>query len=164
LRRIQTELRKSGLSADQARKIEQQSFRISNQEGQLKLLQSKLEKAGLGKGERPCWVKPDGTIDFLFDVVLGSDGIRMRENVILERAKERALLPIPQTDPTQALTETEFLRLTSPLYNSSLAENCRFFVTVFDSTGPTEKELYKSHLRTVEGHFYKRLSNDRAPF
>ena len=100
----------------------------------------------------------------MFDVVLGSDGMRMREIVIPERAKERATLPMPQTDPTEVLTEGDFLRRTAPLYDSSLAANCRFFVTVFDSTAPTEKDLYKNLLRTVEGHFYKRLSRERAPF
>lgn len=51
-----------------------------------------------------------------------------------------------------------------PLYDSSLVANCRFFVTVYDATGPAEKDLYKSLLRTVEGHFYKRLSLEPAPF
>ena len=34
--------------------------------------------AGHGKGERPCWVQLDGTIDYLYDVVLTSRGIKMR--------------------------------------------------------------------------------------
>ena len=85
------------------------------------------------------------------------------ENVSPERDKERAALPIPATDPSEVLTPGEFLKRTDLLYNNSLAANCRFFVTVFDSTGPTEKDRYKSLLRTVEGHFYKRLSLDRAP-
>jgi hypothetical protein len=144
--------------------VERQSFRIANQEGQLKHLQGQLEKAGLGKGERPCWVKPDGTIEYLFDVVLTDDGIRMRENALPARSRERETLPMPTTDPSETLSPAEFLRLTGPLYESSLAANCRFFVTVFDATGPAEKDRYKKLLRTVEGHFYKRLSLDVAPF
>jgi hypothetical protein len=147
-----------------AKQVEQQSFRIANQEGQMKLLQMKLQQAGLGKGERPCWVQPDGTIEFLFDVVLASDGIRMRENVFPARMRERATLPMPPSDPAEALSQQEFLRRTAPLYQSSLAANCRFFVSIFDDTGSAEKDKYKALLRTVEGHFYKRLMLAPAPF
>ncbi len=37
-------------------------------------------------------------------------------------------------------------------------------ILVSVDTGPTEKELYKELLRTVENHFYKRLDLGRAPF
>jgi hypothetical protein len=163
VRRVTDEVRATGADA-LARQLEQQSFRIGNQEGQLKHLQSKLQSAGLGKGERPCWVKPDGTIEYLFDVVLTNDGIRMRENLFPTRTRERETLPLPATDPTETLSSAEFLRRTAPLYENSLAANCRFFVTVFDATGTAEKDRYKTLLRTVEGHFYKRLSLDAAPF
>jgi hypothetical protein len=163
IRQIRDQIEKDH-QTDLGKEVERQAFRIANQEGQLKHLQNKLEKAGFGKGERPCWVKPDGTIEFLFDVVLASDGIRMRENLFPSRGRERAALPMPVTDASEVLTESEFVRRTQPLYDSSLAANCRFFVTIFDATGPAEKDLYKSLLRTVEGHFYKRLSNERAPF
>lgn len=164
MQRIRDEMRAAGYPADVTSQVEKQAFRIANQEGQLKLYEDKLQDAGLGKGERPCWVKPDGTIEFLFDVVLASNGIKMRENLLPGRDKERATLPIPFTTPDEVLTERQFLERTLPLYKSSLAANCRFFVTIYDATGPVEKELYKSLLRTVEGHFYKRLSLDRAPF
>ena len=71
---------------------------------------------------------------------------------------------MPASDPTEVIAPVEFQRRTQALYDSSLAANCRFFVTVFDATGPAEKNLYKSLLRAVEGHFYKRLSLAAAPF
>jgi len=156
--------RRDGLSDALARALEKQSFQLANQEGQLKRYEAQLKEAGLGKGERPCWVNPDGTIDFLYDVVLASNGIRMREYEYPERARERATLPLPVVDPAEVLSEAEFLRRTEPLYNSSLSLNCRFFVVIYDATGPAEKELYKRELRTVEGHFYKLLRRDPAPF
>lgn len=73
-------------------------------------------------------------------------------------------VPMPVVDPIEVLSPAEFLRRTEPLYNHSLAANCRFFVVVYDSTGSMEKELYKHLLRTVEGHFYKRLDRGPAPF
>jgi hypothetical protein len=106
----------------------------------------------------------DRVRDYLFDVVLTSDGIRMRENLFSTRTRERETLPLPATDPMETLSSSEFLRRTAPLYENSVAANCRFFVSVFDATGPAEKDRYKTLLRTVEGHFYKRLSLDAAPF
>lgn len=155
---------KHGDGAEVARRIEAQSHRIANQEGQLKRYEAMLEATGKGKGERPCWVRPDGRIDYLYEVVLGSDGIRMRELAYPERIEERKLLPMPKVDPNEVLAEAEFLRRTRPLFDSSLAANCRFFVVIYDGTAVHEKPLYKSQLRTVEGHFYKRLSNAAPPF
>jgi hypothetical protein len=156
--------KKDGTPEALVKELEKQSFQIANQDGQLKRYESQLKNAGLGKGERPCWVKSDGTVEFLYDVVLGSRGIRMREYNYPERSRERALLPLPKVNPREALSEEEFLRLTAPVYKSSLATNCRFFVVIYDATGPAQKELYKQQLSAVEGHFYKRLDRGPAPF
>jgi hypothetical protein len=164
IRRVRDELAAKGYPKDLIDQLEKQGFKIANQQGQLARYEQQLRDAGLGKGERPCWVKPDGTIEFLFDVVLTTNGIRMQENVYPSRTKERADLPMPRTDASETLSEGEFQTRTLPLYNSSLAANCRFFVTIYDGTAPEEKERYKSLLRTVEGHFYKRLSRERPPF
>lgn len=161
---VREQIRGEGASEALANQIEQKSYRIANQEGQLGRYESLLKEAGLGKGERPCWVKPDGTIEYLYDIVLASKGIRMREYKYNHRGRERSLLPMSTVDPNQLLSPAEFLQKTQPLYNHSLAENCRFFVVIYDATGPTEKELYKRLLRTVEGHFYKRLDREPAPF
>jgi hypothetical protein len=149
---------------DLAEQAKDQSFRIANQEGQLKRYERQLADAGQGKGERPCWVEPDGTIDYLYDVVLGSLGIRMRERFYPARTEERNDLPMPPVDPEEEMTEGEFLRRTEALYRYSQTLNCRFFVVVYDATGELEKPLYKSELRTVEGHFYKLLSNAPPSF
>jgi hypothetical protein len=147
-----------------ARQVEQQTFRIANQDGQLKLLERKLANVGQGKGERPCWVQPGGTIDYLYDVALTSRGIRMKERTYVQRERERALLPAPAVDPAEVLNEATFYARTRPLYLHSLQNNCRFFVVIYDATASHEKPLYKNLLRTVEGHFYKRLDNGPAPF
>lgn len=162
--RIRDEVTKEGGSEALVKQVEQQSYRIANQEGQLQRYESRLKEAGLGKDERPCWVRPDGTIEYLYDVVLASNGIRMREYQHDDREHERSLLPMPTVDQIEVLSPAEFLQRTQPLYESSLAANCRFFVVVYDATGPTEKYLYKQLLRTVEGHFYKRLNHGPAPF
>lgn len=165
MKRIREEVLKGGGTEALAQQVEQQSFRIANQEGQLQRYESLLKDAGEGKGERPCWVRPDGTIEYLYDIVLGSNGIRMREYQYENRVKERFLLPAPTIDPNEVLSAEEFLRRTKPLYEYSKAENCRFFVVVYDATGVTEKELYKHLLfKVVEGRFYKRVDDGPAPF
>ncbi len=144
--------------------VERLSEDLADKEGQLRRYESQLRTAGLGKGERPCWVKADGTIEYLYDVVLETSGIRMREISYPLRQDARAELPMPDINPNETLTDAEFLRRTKPLYAASVAKNCRFFVSVFDATGPSEKDLYKARLRAVEGHFYKRLNSGRADF
>jgi hypothetical protein len=153
-----------GRGAEVARLTEQQSYRIANQEGQIKIFQNRLDRFGQGKGERPCWVQPNGTIDYLYDVVLTSQGIRMREVANGTRAAERALLPAPKVDQNEVLSPSAFLVRTTSLYQRSKQENCRYFVTIYDATQSFEKPLYKDLLRTVEGHFYKRLDTGAAPF
>lgn len=146
------------------RRIEEQSYKMANQEGQLARVEKQLEQFGQGKGVRPCWVQPDRTVDYLYDVVLTSSGIRVKEYAHPSRAAERALLPMPAVDPAETLSESEFLQRTLPLYRWSEVENCRFFVWIYDGTGPQEKEIYKRLRRTVEGHFYiNRNREDAAP-
>ena len=153
-----------GKADEVIQRIEAQSHELANKEGQLKRYEKQLEQVGQGKGARPCWVQPDGTIDYLYDVVLTSSGIRMKEYPYPSRAGERALLPMPPADPAETLSESEFLRRTLPLYRSSEAQNCRFFVWIYDGTGPQDKELYKRLRRAVEGHFYiNPTRQDRVP-
>jgi hypothetical protein len=147
-----------------AQLTEQQSYRIANQEGQIRIIQGRLVRFGQGKGERPCWVQPTGTIDYLYDVVLTSKGIRMREVHNPSRAAERVHLYLPEVDPAEVLSPATFLDRTAALYQRSKRENCRFFVNVYDATEHFEKPLYKDLLRTVEGHFYKRLDSRVSPF
>jgi hypothetical protein len=163
---IERRLQESGSdsAAEVARETERQEFRLANQDGQIKFLQRQLAAAGQGKGERPCWAQRSGVIDYLYDVVLVSNGIKMRVHENQNRARELALLPAPQVDPSEVLSEAQFYERTRPLFLYSLKQDCRFFVVVYDGTGPYEKALYKSHLRTVEGHFYKRLDDGRPPF
>lgn len=170
MRQAREELTRVAKAADSssgeetARQVEQQSYRIANQEGQLSALQKRLAALGGGKGERPCWAEANGSPDYLYDVVLASNGIKMRERLYANRARERELLPLPVTAPDEALSEEAFMARTAPLFQASRESNCRFFVVVYDATAAHEKPKYKRLLQTVENHFYKYLSNDPAPF
>jgi hypothetical protein len=136
----------------------------ANHEGQVAALQRKLAAAGQGTGERSCWAQPNGHPDFIFDVVLSSNGIRMGEHLNSHRVDQRARLPVQTADPGELLSEAAFLARTAALFQYSREASCRFFVVVYDATAPHEKIRYKNLLRTVENHFYKRLDNGSAPF
>lgn len=130
-------------------------------QGELANLQKKLVAAGHGTEMPPCWVTPDGTIEYIFDISLTSNGIVVRDNALPDHAADENRLA-PQVRFDSVLDRDEFLRATQGLYDWSRAQHpeCRFFVRVFDRTKSDEKAIYKGELQTVEGHFYKLLVND----
>lgn len=137
---------------------------VSNQRGQIAALRDQLSRDGLGGVLPSCWTTPEGRIDYLFDVVLTSGGIRLRESFPATRQAERDRLPLGSVSSGRVYSQSEFQALTRAVFDWSVARECRFYVTVFDGTQGHEKERYKSLLTTVEGHFYKRLSNSAPPF
>ena len=155
----------AGRGGQVAEELQSLSYRVENQEGLLTRYENQLARLGQGIGGRPCWVQENGEIDLLYDVVLRSDGIAMRERANPHRAAERAQLPMPNVDPAESLTKSEFLRRTKPLYDHAKRENCVHFVRVYDATAPHEKDVFIDLLLTVEGHFYKSFPpNAVAPF
>ncbi len=164
IQKIKNEMEEAGTSKDVTNRLESQSFKIANQEGQLKYLETKLNQTGLGPGMRPCWVNTDGTIDYIFDIVLTDAGIKIREHINPSRDRERSYLPMPTINPAEVLLPIDFRQRTYPLYEKSLQMECRFYVIIYDGTGPAEKETYKYLLKTVEDHFYKRLDYGPPPF
>jgi hypothetical protein len=155
----------AGNGGEVAEQLETLSYRVENQEGLLTRYENQLASLGQGVGGRPCWVQPNGDIDFLYDVVLRSGGISMRERDHPHRAAERVRLPMPHVSPDETLTANEFRQRTAPLYEQAKKEGCVFFVVVYDATAPHEKGVFIDLLRTVEGHFYKSFPpNAAAPF
>lgn len=111
-----------------------------------------------------CWVE-DGRPVFVFDVIVGSEGIRLRDRTPERFLSERnRLLGNETIDPAYAYAQAEFLRVTRPMFADSVSQDCRYYVVIYDGTAAEEKDLYKAQLQTVEGHFYKRQSNEPPPF
>jgi len=129
-----------------------------NQRGQLAELRNRLGKVGLSNYLPSCWSTPEGRTEYIMDVALVSDGIRVRETIPEYRLVERSSLPLPQMDPAQVYTQSDFQIATKGLYDWSIANECRFYIFVYDGTAAHEKELYKELLRTAEGHFYKNFN------
>jgi hypothetical protein len=164
LRKVLEEARIGGADAVLER-VETQAFDLSMKDGQLEFVKSRLDALGNGGGERPCWVEPDGSVRFLYDVLLTSHGLRMRERSGIEAVRSR--FPLPSVDPEVEMTEEQFLRLTQPLYDYGRSDErqCRFHVWIYDGTDAGEKALYKQEIKTVEGHFYRQYKvSDGALF
>lgn len=116
--------------------------------------------AGKGTEVPSCWTLDDGTIEYIYDVNLTPAGLVVRETDLSQRASERQMLPVQNIVLNQDISEQLFLFSTSDLFEWSKSRKCRFFVRVFDSTGPTDKKLYQDRLRAVEARFYKLMMNE----
>ena len=121
-----------------------------------------LVRASSGKGtEVPsCWTHDDGTIEYIYDVNLTPVGLVVRETDLPQRASERQALPVQNIVLNQDISEQLFLSATSDLFEWSKSRECRFFVRVFDSTGPTDKKRYQQRLQAVEARFYKLMMSE----
>ena len=166
MKRTEDEIRRmaerlEGESTSMAATVAQQSRDLAIKEGQLQYAEQRLRAAlGGGAGARPCWAEPDGSIVFLYDVILTSGGIRMRLREGVLGSPRLADLPLPAVDRYRTLSADQFRAQTRALYDyGRRTENqCRFHVYVYDGTQAAEKERYKDLLRTVEGHFYKQTT------
>jgi hypothetical protein len=122
---------------------------------------------GKGLEFRSCWwdktVAPWRTKN-IYEVALTDYGFIIREldpEVEEYRVQKANDLPVASIRANVPLTAAEFVEQTFPLFQWSEVNECRFYVRVYDETGPTEKNLFKSRLTTLEQHFYKELTNRR---
>ena len=124
--------------------------------GQVVTLRRDLSSVGRGGDYPPCWVTADGQSQFLMKVTLNSDDSLSAQDVTPpERAKDRAGLPLESGLFGGQTSRARFLSGTQALYEQSRARGCRHYVILADRTGPTQKDLFKTLLFTVEAHFYK---------
>jgi len=125
--------------------------------GQVAELQRRLEASGNGRVLPSCWSTEEGEIQYLLNITLMDEGIRVQETIPEGREASRARLPLDEINLSEPLPISEFLSWTRELFRYSVQEECRFYVRVQDSTGPMMKERFKELLLAVENHFYKLL-------
>lgn len=112
------------------------------------------QEAGQGKtGVTPCWAT-EGTVDFIYDVALTDDGFLVRRNDTPQWAEDYSRLPTSGFRFLSLMSHSEFVAAARPLFEYSVKKDCRFFVRIFDQTGPTAKVVYQQRRRAVEGYFY----------
>ena len=121
-----------------------------------------LISAGKGTEVPSCWVRDDESIEYIYDINLTSKGLVVREAGLRRRKEEWQALKLQNMMLNQDISEASFLSATSSLFEWSKSNKCRFFVRVFDSTGPNEKSIYQSRMKTVEAHFYKKLVSNEV--
>ena len=141
-----------------------QAQQIVDLEGQKIQLFRQLDRSGNGLVYPSCWNTAEGRIQYVYSIDLTDDGIRMEEKRHQERESDRIRLGFPTSSSGRYWGTAEFLIATKSAFDWSVANECRFFVIVHDSTGPSQKERYKTLLTTVENHFYKLLSREPPTF
>jgi hypothetical protein len=128
---------------------------VDNLRAQMASLRRQAQAAGRGLDHPPCWATPDGKAEYIFDIALTSRGLVLRDRELAHRAADRAVLPLAGFLFGEELTPGYFLAMTQPLYRWSVDHQCRFVVRAFDTTGPSEKTIYKRHMQVLEQRFYK---------
>jgi hypothetical protein len=137
----------------------------ANLRGQVAHLEQVAQASGKGTQYPPCWAdEQTGRPEYIFDISIISDGIVIRDNAIPHRATEQAQLPMEGVEFGRRITNAAFVAETRPLLDWSNRQDpvCRFFVRLYDLTGPAEKATFKTGYRTVGGIFYNLLL-DAAP-
>ena len=122
--------------------------------GQVENLQAKLSSEGRGVNYPPCVVDAQGQPSYIFDVAVTDNGVLAKQNLLekqnlplLERLAQRVRFD-------SELSHLEFGNNTRHYLDYGVRNNCRFFVRLYDNTGPSNKRQYKVHRRAIEGNFY----------
>ena len=121
-------------------------------------LQRQEQSDGRGRDHPPCWsIVVDGKsrAEYIFDMALTHRGLIIRDRVLPHRESDRTVLPLAEIEFGSELPPAKFIKVTNPLFRWSVERECRFYVRVFDKTGPTDKVQYKYHMQSLEQHFYK---------
>lgn len=139
-------------ASDNQRKVKELSAENDTLKGQLINLTERL--GGKGTEYPPCWVSANGKPEYIFDMALTTDGIIVRDRKLPHRAPEQSNLPLDGIVFDTVVGVSRFTSMTTPLLNWSKERNCRFFVRIYDQTGASEKERYKSLERTLQQSFY----------
>jgi hypothetical protein len=127
----------------------------SRMEGQLANAQKKLESFGKGNEMPSCWAKPDGTVEYIYEIAVNNNGMIARNTNLPHRDADRKLLPTMMVIHNQQVSSSKFISMSLPLYQWSVEKKCRFYVKVYDLTGSIDKDIYKERLQTVESLFYR---------
>ncbi|RCK46095.1 hypothetical protein [Thalassospira profundimaris] len=140
------------------RELEREVERMKGQQANMQLT---LERLGRGTEKPSCWADSDGSVEFIYEIALTSNGVILRETDLPHRKDDRMDLPVGEIPLMQDISERAFLAVTRPLYEWSESKECRFFARVYDQTDASAKELYKNRLKAVQGSMYTYESREQ---
>jgi hypothetical protein len=96
--------------------------------GQVIQLTNQIKATGHGGNEFPsCWA-PDGKTQSIFELTFFSGGISVHDRHLPDHMEDEAALPISDIRFDMTLSPATFLDQMRPLYQWSVAHNCRFYV------------------------------------
>lgn len=136
--------------------LTERASELANCRNQNEYLRRQLEECkGTGKGSSypPCWTNEGGRIRYIFNIAITDIGFIVKPTDFGDYQESTSKLPVEQIILNREVNPDQFVRMTLPLFRWSQGEECRFFVRLFDMTGPREKDIYKKRRKTVEGHF-----------
>ena len=162
------DVKKAEERAEKAEKIAEEAIKDAEQAiADSQISKSELDEVrkeiAMGVGPPPCWIEP-GTIkstDFLFDLIMHSDGIQFRNSFPINRVDDFKSLPI-NIDYNRHYTIEEFRAVTSEIdsYGRNQVdkhpEGCRFYITMYDGLKDNEKKLLKDYQLEIQKVFYQR--------
>lgn len=109
-----------------------------------------------------CWTTTSGQTEYIFDVTLSDSGVLVK-NATPGRAKDPAWNLVGPFARDTTINENVFIGATKKLFESSVAQRCRYYAIVRDATGAS-KARYKHLQQLVQGNFYPLyLSPQRKP-
>ena len=117
---------------------------------------AKRQLAGKGKClEYPsCFVDQNGKIQYIYDVYFNSSEVTLTSVPVVGYETEKSSLPFNKVTTEEPVSINTYLQQTSALHKWSIANECRFFVKIYDQTAANEKDLYKNMKRKIEQRFY----------
>lgn len=101
--------------------------------GQNAQLSRQIKVSGRGNEFPSCWVTRDGKVESIYELVMGENGITINDRPLPHRAIDKAQLPISSVPYNVELSSFEFQLHLRPLYEWSIAHNCRFYVILASS-------------------------------
>lgn len=135
--------------------LEKREHDRAKTKGQVANLQRALKRAEQVKQRPPCWTDAEtGKVEYIFDIALLETGFAIKDRGLAHRRAEQAALPLGGVRFEEIIDTRAFLNQTLPLLSWSKKSDCRFYVRVFDLTGPDAKDAYKIRARTVDDRFY----------
>lgn len=110
--------------------------------------------SGVALSLEPCWLNAEGThAQYIYDVHLSDEGIRVKKTFGPARDADYAALPVSGATLDSQIDRYTFAARFVPLFDQSVAQNCRHFVRVYEGDHKTA-ELYKAQRDAVESFFY----------
>lgn len=123
---------------------------VENLKGQIAQLSKEIKAQGRGNEFPSCWATQEGKVESIFELVITANGIEVHKRNLAHRAKEMEQLPVGGVQFGKELSVANFRVQSRPLYEWSVAQQCRFYVIIFANVQNARIDL----INAINGVFY----------